>query len=251
MPFARYTALLVDDEPAASQRLSQLLSEHQMIRVIGSMKSVAEARAFLDREGVPVPDLIFLDVEMPGGSGMEFLPHIPEASKVIFVTAYPEYAAQAFEFDALDYLVKPVETTRLEKTVERFFKNRGLAPEPDPDLPEEALPLPGFDPEDKETHLIPLESIRWIEGMQNYSRVRVRSQETPMVFRRRLADWEALLSNEGFHRIGRSHIIRLTSLQRTKWVSRDETQLFFEGIPEPLVVGRSTAARLKELLQNG
>ncbi len=249
MPHARYTALLVDDEPAASQRLSQLLSEHQMIRVAGSMRSVAEARAFLEREGAMAPDLIFLDVEMPGGSGMALLPFIPDASEVIFVTAYAEYAARAFEFGALDYLVKPVEATRLEKTVERFLGKHARTPEPD--LPVEAVHLSAVDPEDKETHLIPSQSIRWIEGMQNYSRVVLKGSETSVVFRRRLADWETLLPQGEFHRIGRSHIIRLTSLQRTKWVSRDETQLFFEGILEPLVVGRSAAARLKELLQNG
>ena len=235
MPFARYTALLVDDEPAASQRLSQLLSEHPMIRVIGSMKSVAEARAFLDREGVPVPDLIFLDVEMPGGSGMELLPFVSEATRVIFVTAYAEHAAQAFECDALDYLVKPVETTRLEKTVERFMGKRGHA----------------YGSDINESHLIPPGSIRWIEGMQNYTRVRMTAREVPVILRQSLAEWEAILPEGEFHRIGRSHIIRHTSLQRTKWVSRDETQLCFEGIPEPLVVGRSAAARLKELLQNG
>jgi two-component system LytT family response regulator len=248
MPFARYTALLVDDEPAASQRLSQLLSEHPMIRVIGSMKSVAEARAFLDREGVPVPDLIFLDVEMPGGSGMELLPFVSEATRVIFVTAYAEHAALAFECDALDYLVKPVETTRLEKTVERFMGKRGHAYGSDIS---EGPALLTTVPEGNESHLIPPGSIRWIEGMQNYTRVRMTAREVPVILRQSLAEWEAILPEGEFHRIGRSHIIRHTSLQRTKWVSRDETQLFFEGIPEPLVVGRSAAARLKELLQNG
>ena len=247
MLHTRFTALLVDDESAANQRLTQLLAEHPMLQVIGSMQSVSMAKAFLQREGVQVPDLIFLDVEMPGGTGMQLLPCIPKTTQVIFVTAHEEYAAQAFEFGVLDYLVKPVAPGRLEKTVERFLKQHGSVVEKATPSDQETL-IPAPVVRNKEMHVVPLESIRWIEGMQNYSRVMMRGVGTAAVFRRSLAEWGSLLSEEGFYRIGRSHIIRLSALQKTKWVSRDETELFFEGIPEPLVIGRSAAARLKELL---
>jgi two-component system LytT family response regulator len=246
----RYTALLVDDEEAASQRLSRLLSEYQNVVIAGFARSVAEARAFLE---VQKPDLIFLDMEMPGLLGTALLTELSEATQVVLVTAYQEYAVQAFDFGVLDYLLKPVDPGRLEVTMERFFRTRALAdrsksPEDDEDL---SLPAELQGKPARETQMIPLESIRWIEGLQNYTRVRLTGQEPPAVVRRRLADWEALLSGDGFCRIGRSHIIRLSALQRTKWVSRDVTELYFEGIAGPLVIGRGAAVHLKELLRNG
>lgn len=247
MPTTRYKALLVDDEAGASQRLALLLSEHQIITVAGSVRSVGEARSFLE---VQQPDLIFLDMEMPGQLVMELLPDLPEKTQVVFVTAYAEYAVQAFEAGALDYLVKPVDPERLERTLERFLARRvGRERSSQPENEEEVL-LHSY-PENQESQIIRLKSIHWIEGMQNYTRAKVKGQETLVIFRRRLAGWEALLSDERFHRIGRSHIINLSTLRRTKWISRDVSELFFEGIKEPLVVGRSASTQLKALLQNG
>jgi len=247
MSTTRYKALLVDDEPGASQRLALLLSEHQIITVAGSVRSVGEARSFLK---VKQPDLIFLDMEMPGQLGMALLLDLPETTQVVFVTAYAEYAVQAFAAGALDYLVKPVAPERLQRTLERFLARRVGRERSSQPAKEGEVILHSY-PQNQESEIIRLKSIQWIEGMQNYTRVKVKEQETMAIFRRRLADWEVLLSDESFHRIGRSHIINLSTLRRTKWISRDVSELFFEGIPEPLVVGRRASTQLKELLQDG
>jgi len=247
MSTTRYKALLVDDEAGASQRLALLLSEHQNITVAASVRSVGEARSFLE---VQQPDLILLDMEMPGQLGMELLSDLPEKTQVVFVTAYAEYAVQAFEVGALDYLVKPVDPERLERTLERFLTRQVDRESSIPPQNHEEVLLSSH-LQNQQSQIIRLKSIHWIEGMQNYTRVKVIGKETLVIFRRRLADWEALLSDESYHRIGRSHIINLSTLRRTKWISRDVSELYFEGNPEPLVVGRSASAHLKELLQNG
>ena len=99
------TALLVDDEPRANERMQQLLAAHPEIVVSGVAGNVAEARACLETH---LPDVVFLDVEMPGASGFDLLKDVPDATQVVFVTAREKYAVRAFAAAALDYLVKPV-----------------------------------------------------------------------------------------------------------------------------------------------
>jgi len=189
MSTTRYKALLVDDEAGASQRLALLLSEHQNITVAASVRSVGEARSFLE---VQQPDLIFLDMEMPGQLGMELLSDLPEKTQVVFVTAYAEYAVQAFEVGALDYLVKPVDPERLERTLERFLTRQVDRESSIPPQNHEEVLLSSH-LQNQQSQIIRLKSIHWIEGMQNYTRVKVIGKETLVIFRRRLADWEALL----------------------------------------------------------
>ena len=100
------TVLLVDDEPRANERMQKLLAAHPEIEVVGIAGNVAEARAFLETHA---PDVVFLDVEMPGGSGLGLLNDVPDSTQVVFVTAREKYAVEAFAAAALDYLVKPVD----------------------------------------------------------------------------------------------------------------------------------------------
>ena len=94
-----FTALLVDDEPLANARMRELLAAHPEIDVIGVAGGLDVARAFLKTRS---PDVVFLDVEMPGGSGLDLLASVPDATQVVFVTARKKYAVQAFEVAALD-----------------------------------------------------------------------------------------------------------------------------------------------------
>ena len=113
------TALLVDDEPLANERMQSLLRAHDDIEIVGTAGSVAAARKALESLR---PDVVFLDVEMPGGTGLELLPSVPEGMQVVFVTAYEKYAVEAFAAAALDYLVKPVNPERLSETLRRLKK---------------------------------------------------------------------------------------------------------------------------------
>ncbi|MGH7719269.1 MAG: LytR/AlgR family response regulator transcription factor, partial [Gemmatimonadaceae bacterium] len=110
-------ALIVDDERLARTDLRRLLGRHPVIEIAGEAANAREARkAIFDLE----PDLLFLDVQMPGETGFELLASLQSVPLVVFTTAYDEYALRAFDVSALDYLVKPIDPQRLARTVERL-----------------------------------------------------------------------------------------------------------------------------------
>ena len=255
-----FTALLIDDEPLANSRMREMLAVHPEIEIIGVAGGLAEAKAFLDTRA---PDVVFLDVEMPGGSGLDLLESVPDATQVVFVTAREKYAVQAFAVAALDYLVKPVDPERLADTVARLGKQAasewrrpGDASEPKddnlaavdavaPELGETvSAPLPG-----KATAgVVTVGDICWIESLRNFTRVALKGPPRLMVFRRRLSEWDKLLPDAAIARVGRSLIIHLAMVQEIEWSSRHETQVMFVDGVEPLSLGRLPAIRLREIL---
>ena len=257
------TALLVDDEPRANERMQKLLTAHPEIVVSGIAGNVAEARAFLETNP---PDVVFLDVEMPGGSGFDLLKDVPDATQVVFVTAREKYAVAAFAAAAIDYLVKPVDPERLTDTIARLQKQsastRGQPTgdrEPgtdDLDAEEAAavaalgigdvvsVPLAG-----KTTSLaVTVGDICWIESFRNYTRVALKPPVGLLLFRRRLSYWDKVLPAGSFARVSRSYIVQVAAIEQIEWSSRNETAVTFgEGV-EPLALGRLPGTRLREIL---
>ena len=109
-------ALVVDDEPIARRELARLLREHPEVELLGQAGDVAEAVRQCEKHE---PDLLFLDIHMPGGDGFDLLETLDDVPRVIFTTAYEHHALRAFEVNALDYLLKPIEPERLAAAVER------------------------------------------------------------------------------------------------------------------------------------
>ena len=246
------TALLVDDEPAARRRLAELLAAYPQIEVIGMVESVEEARIFI---AVRIPDIVFLDVEMPRGSGLSLLEWLPESVRVCFVTAYPQYAVDAFDFGAVHYLLKPVDPLRLDRAITRLLKDdaSGAGPEAAIEVVIEAendSKVSVVASQTGEKVVFQLHDILWIESMGNYSQVCTGDGQIPLVFRRSLGQWEALLPVGKFVRIGRSQLVQLGRIALVRWKSRDETALFFEGSEQRLAIGRHAAIRLRELLDS-
>jgi len=278
------TALLVDDEPLANERMRGLLADCGGVECIGTAGSVAAARKALETLS---PDVIFLDMEMPGGTGLDVLPSVPEWTQVVFVTAYEKYAVEAFAVAALDYLVKPVNPERLSETLRRLKKHtdrQRLQPtaasatsagDADDD-PVDGAAVPGgpggadgTDGTDatagaggralddtisvrlrhsKSVAAVTFDDICWIESLQNYTRVCLRNPGRLHIFRRRLREWEVDLPVGVFTRLGRSILVRTESIEETEWTSRNEKVLKFGAGIEPLVVGRLAAMRLRDIL---
>jgi len=257
------TALLVDDEPRANERMRKLLSAYPEIVVSGVAGNVAEARAFLETHA---PDVVFLDVEMPGGSGFDLLKNVSDATQVVFVTAREKYAVQAFAAAALDYLVKPVDPERLADTVARIQKQAtGTRGQPqgdhDPntddfDADEAAavavlglddvvnVPLAGK----TTSNVVTVSDICWIESLRNYTRVALKPPAGLLFFRRRLTYWDKVLPTSAFARVGRSYIVQLAAIEQIDWSSRNETVATFGNGVEPLSLGRLPGTRLREIL---
>jgi len=228
--------------------------------VAGGLKA---ARAFLETRS---PDVVFLDVEMPGGSGLDLLGSVPDTTHVVFVTAREKYAVQAFQVAALDYLVKPVDPERLADTVDRINKQaasrRGLpenVSERDDDEPyadeADSAAVLGLDDSvsvplaDKTTSgVVTVGEICWIESLRTFTRVALKGPPRVVLFRRRLSDWDKILPAGSFSRVGRSYLVQIALADQVEWNSRHETRVTFGDGVEPLTLGRLPAMRLREIL---
>ena len=267
------TALLVDDEPLANERMRGLLADCGGVNCIGTAGSVAAARKALE---TLAPDVIFLDMEMPGGTGLDLLPSVHEGTQVVFVTAYEKYAVEAFAAAALDYLVKPVNPERLSETLRRLKKRADLqrlqptaASElselsPGDDVDDDPVAIPAGPGASGERGLgdtihvrlrhsrllaaLTIDRICWIESLRNYTRVCLRNPGRVVLFRRRLGEWEGDLPAGLFARLGRSLLVRTDAIAETEWKSRNDKVLKFGAGIEPLVIGRLAAMRLRDIL---
>ena len=233
-------ALIIDDERIARVELRRLLAAHTGIVVVGEARNGSEA---LQQIQALAPDVIFLDVQMPGMSGFELLEQLEEPPQVIFTTAFDKHAVQAFEANALDYLLKPVAPNRLASAVERLRSNpREAKPRAD----SEALPLERIFVRDGERcWLVQVADIILLESEGNYTRLYF-GKDKPLI-PRSLAALEERLDPRHFFRASRQHLVNL------KWIEQVDN-----GVADNLVVSlkgglkvdmsRRQSQRLRELL---
>jgi two-component system LytT family response regulator len=209
MPTSSLDTLIVDDERLARRELRRLLADHDLVSVV---EEAANADAAEQAVREHDPDLLLLDVQMPGDSGFDLLERLDAVPHVVFVTAYDEYAIQAFEVNALDYLVKPVEPKRLADAIETV---RARA--------DEALPQAVAAEEDAPTTLtadeqvfvkdrdrcwfVQLADVRLFESAGNYTRLYFNGHE-PLIHRS-LSYLEDRLDPDQFFRASRQHILNL------------------------------------------
>ena len=240
--------VLVDDEPPARERLAALLGAHPNVRVIGEAGDVLEAARVCAEQ---LPDLIFLDIQLPRASGFELLPLLTMNPRIIFVTAFDRFAVRAFEVNALDYLLKPVHPDRLALALARLGRPIDVGGEMTSLERAAATPLEEEDlislPEDRRLRLVPLRSIACIEAKGNFTRVHAVGAP-PAFIRRTLAQWQELLPPNLFMRLDRSMMIRLGAVRRLQVVSREKVLVEVEGLALPLELRRRAALRLRQAL---
>jgi two-component system LytT family response regulator len=192
-------AVIIDDERLAREELRRMLRDFPQVTVIAEAGNL-EAGERTIREHRP--DLLFLDIQLPGATGFDLLERLTPAPKVIFVTAYDQYALKAFEVNALDYLMKPVRTERLaqvlQKVLERFEASK-----------EQRLL---FVKDGAKCHWIPQPEIWLIESVENYARICFGSQTA--YIRRSLNQLEDQLAGEGFFRANRAQLVNTGSIAR-------------------------------------
>jgi len=245
------TALIVDDEVLARNLMIEQLRAHPDIKVIGNVSGVAAATAFVAHT---VPDLVFLDLDMPGKFGFELIAKLAATTRVLIVTASEAHALEAFAAGASDYLVKPVDPARLEAALERlalFAPRAGTeATAATPrHLDEAALASIPHVVAPGQIDMIAPANILWIEAEQNYTQVHSRLPDKKSLFRQTLTAWEESLPREPFQRISRSMVIRPAHIQSLSWTGRDETRVTFKESRQELFLGRAAALRLKALLK--
>ena len=242
--------VLVDDEPAASCWLADLLGRHEHVEIVGRAVD-ADAAERLIRE--LAPDVVFVDIEMPGRDGLAVVDRLDGNTRGVVVTAFEQYAVEAFDTAAVDYLLKPVTAARLTRTLARLAWSGGRnhvdaaaasVAQAGPSSDETILPVQAIGA----TAVITLGEVLWIEAAENTSRVH-RAHEPPLFVRKSLADWEETLPAADFVRVSRSVILRLDRIEGIRWNWQQGTQLSFRGSQDTLTIGRSATRRLKDRLE--
>ncbi|HVU16985.1 MAG TPA: LytTR family DNA-binding domain-containing protein [Candidatus Didemnitutus sp.] len=209
--------LIVDDERLARNELRRLLSAHTDVEVIGEAVDVEDA---VRKAAALKPELLFLDVQMPGADGFSLLEQLEAPMPaVIFTTAYDEFAVKAFEFNALDYLLKPVDPNRLVAALEKLRQRGGSAPGEQAPTHRLSLEEKVFVREGDKCWFVPVKNIRLLESEGNYTRVHF-DDNKPQLFRS-LTAMEERLDPKHFFRANRKQVINLA------WV--DGIEPWFSG----------------------
>jgi len=234
-------ALVIDDERLARKDLISLLSAYDNISVIGEAEDVPSAVSAIERLN---PDVIFLDIQMPGDSGFDLLEKADIKSQIIFVTAYDEYAIRAFEVNALDYLLKPVNPERLEKALEKLDsgKQYSLTKTRVLDYEDRLFLMLG-----RHFKFLKVKTILVISAAGDYSEV-LTSDGTKGLTLKSMKEWESRLPQTHFIRIHRSTIINMEFIDRVEEWFNYSFRIYLKGFEEPYVISRRYAAKLKEKL---
>lgn len=250
-------ALIVDDERHARDWLVRLLASQPEIDVVAQADGVDSALETLAEDDI---DVIFLDIHIPPRSGFEVLPYLKPDTRIIFVTAYDEFAIRAFEANALDYLLKPVHPERLAEAVGRALVQQRPAiqsrihplqsktGEPQA-FSTDALDLCDLLPL-KDRNVLRMVSVNNISAIQAhgaYTRIYIPSVP-PMMMLCAISEWEAKLPSPPFARLDRSHIINLTHIEEAVTVDRNRTCLRLRELEADFDLGRAASQRLRSLL---
>ncbi|MBP6022853.1 LytR/AlgR family response regulator transcription factor [Ferruginibacter sp.] len=238
-------AVIIDDERLARNELKKLLLDFPEIEVIGEAANAAEGLEKIENLS---PDLIFLDIQMPGKTGFDMLTELERAPHVIFTTAYDEYALKAFEVNALDYLMKPVEPKRLADALQKLHQaeekemaatmagiNRGMLTEADQ----------VFVKDGERCWFVKLGEVRLFESVGNYAKVFFGANK-PLILKS-LNALEERLDEKVFFRANRKHIVNLRMIEKIEPYFNGGLLLELQG-GEKIEVSRRQAVKFKEMM---
>lgn len=209
--------IIVDDEHIAIQSLQLILKEYcPDIEIVGTAKSAIEAVKIINQKN---PELVFLDIEMPNGSGFDVLEATPERTfDVVFVTAYNHYAIKAIKFSAADYILKPVDIEEIIQTIEKIKQRRKESSAP-LDLStlllnmKQPSPRKIAVPTSNGTEFLSIDEILYINADRSYCQIFM-TEKRNLVVSKSLSEMEMLLPADVFYRIHKSHTINLTFVKK-------------------------------------
>ncbi|HEV8239539.1 MAG TPA: LytTR family DNA-binding domain-containing protein [Thermoanaerobaculia bacterium] len=250
-------AFIVDDEPSACDRLRDLLEKQRDVEVVGESADVPGALAAIRESPAGPPDVVFLDVQMPGANGFQLIEAMGARAMpaVVFVTAHEEHALRAFDVDAVDYLLKPFDEERFAAALSRVREELELR----------ALRRGGGVPEERTQRKKPLDRlplrsagrvsflrvdhVEWVDAAHNYVRIHGIDGHTHLV-RGAISDLETRLDPERFVRIHRSTIVNVDRVRELELTTHGGYVAILEG-GQRLTVSRSFRDRLPMLLGSG
>jgi len=235
----RYRTLIVDDEKYARKDLREQLSGFTCIDVVGEAKNIETAIEQINRL---TPDLIFLDIQFPGETGFELFEKTNIRAKVIFVTAYDEYAIRAFEVNACDYLLKPVNPVRMALTINRLSENQ------------EPIEITGnvFRNEDSiyiqlnnRYYFIRIDSIVKITASDHFTEI-ITTNKIKGLSNRHLFEWEECLPKSSFIQVHRSSIVNMNFVEKITRGTYNSHQIKMKDMEVQIPISRKYLKQIKE-----
>ncbi len=248
-----FKSVVIDDERLAREELKSILKEFPEISVVGEAQNAEEGIELIKKTG---PDLVFLDVNMPELSGFDMLKKLEDIPHVIFITAYDEYALKAFEVNALDYILKPIDPERLAEAIEKLKEREEAEFESSQELrtsrKDRMLTSTDkvFIKDGEKCFFVELSKVRMLESDGNY--VKVYFEKNRPLILRSLNSFESRLDPEHFFRANRKFIINLDWIDSVEnWFNgglRVELKHEIDGKKEIVDISRRQAIRFRELL---
>jgi two-component system, LytTR family, response regulator len=235
-------AIIIDDEPLARMLVKEYLQTHTNIELV---QECGDGFAGLKAISEHKPDLIFLDIQMPKITGFEMLELIDEPPKIIFTTAFDEYAIKAFDANAVDYLLKPFSKERFDKAIQKIAENNTYKTET---LIDAALqgPLNKIVLKDNgKIKIIPCTQIHYLEAADDY--VKIIATDCTFLKKKTMQFFENNLSSNDFVRVHRSYIVNTQIITRIDLLEKDNYQLLLTT-GATLPVSKNGYGRLKEKL---
>lgn len=209
MEKTKIKCLVVDDEELAIDLLVDHIKNVDFLELVGTCKNAIEANNFLSKNAV---DLLFLDIQMPGMTGIQFLEGLAIKPLVIFVTAYEQYALEGYQLDILDYLLKPISSERFIKAANKSFEAFNY-------LESKRQHNTSLDLDYMFIHAdyslikVSFADIEFVEGLKDYIKIHLKSQKFPLVCRMTMKGIEEKLPTNNFMRIHKSFIVNLKSIE--------------------------------------
>lgn len=234
--------ILIDDERLARNELKKLLSDFPEIEIVGEAANADEGLEIIE---TLKPDLIFLDIQMPGKTGFDMLTELDKSPLVIFVTAYHEFALKAFEVNALDYLMKPVDPKRLHDALKKILQYSGeeRGPENNRTLLTENDQV--FVKDGEKCWFVKLSDVRLFESVGNYAKVYFGTNK-PLILKS-LNALEERLDEKTFFRANRKHIVNLRMIEKVEPFYNGGLILDLKG-GDKIEVSRRQAVKFKEMM---
>lgn len=232
-------AVVVEDSRLAREGLINLLQRFPELDVVGSANHPSSALPLIHSHK---PDVIFLDIHMPGASGFDLLAQLHYMPKIIFTTAYSDYAVRSFDYLTIDYLLKPISEERLAKAIDKLLLSASepLLAKASLDITSKMLVKNGDD-----CHLIPLDSIFYFESCKNYSRLFFENKNA--FIKKSLSALEERLPRQHFFRINRQYIVNINAIDHIEEGIGEGYEILMRN-QQRLSVSRRNAQDFRELL---
>lgn len=232
-------AVIIDDERLARKEMVRLLEVYPQIHIVGQADDVESAKHEIKKSN---PDLLFLDVQMPRKSGFDLLDEIDFDGRIIFVTAFDEYAIRAFEVNALDYLLKPVSSERLELAIQRLYNEMPRFISAAKRLTYDDCLFLTFG---TRLRFLRICDISAIIAEKDYTLVHLMDGKSGLTGKS-MKEWEERLPENNFSRVHRSAIVNIGNIVKIdKWFN-NTLKIQLPGLSDPVIVSRRYARTLKE-----